>query len=193
MSTELKTTDNKSQGLEEVLVTGNLAKLTTEQRLDYYKRLCDSLGLNPLTKPFEYITLNGKLTLYARKDCTDQLRNIRSVSITKLEKHTEDGVHMVTAYAQDKSGRVDVATGVVSIGGLKGDNLANAYMKAEAKAKRRVTLSLVGLGILDETEIETIKDVSPEPIHVDEMIAEAKSAKDGYMVNGEFYDATGLA
>jgi hypothetical protein len=40
----------------------------------------------------------------------------------------------------------------VAIGALKGDALANAPMKAETKSKRRVTLSLAGLGWLDETE-----------------------------------------
>ena len=35
-------------------------------------------------------------------------------------------------------------------------NLANAQMKAVTKGKRRLTLSLCGLGWLDETEIETI-------------------------------------
>jgi hypothetical protein len=30
-------------------------------------------------------------------------------------------------------------------------------MKAETKAKRRVTLSICGLGFLDETEVETLK------------------------------------
>ena len=40
--------------------------------------------------------------------------------------------------------------------------LANAIMKAETKAKRRVTLSICGLGMLDETELETIKDYSEE-------------------------------
>ena len=32
----------------------------------------------------------------------------------------------------------------------------NAKLKAITKAKRRVTLSICGLGFLDETEIETI-------------------------------------
>jgi hypothetical protein len=42
------------------------------------------------------------------------------------------------------------------IKGLQGDALANALMKAETKSKRRVTLSICGLGMLDETEMETI-------------------------------------
>ena len=44
----------------------------------------------------------------------------------------------------------------MAIAGLKGDALANGLMKAETKAKRRCTLSLCGLGMLDESEIETI-------------------------------------
>jgi hypothetical protein len=47
------------------------------------------------------------------------------------------------------------------VGNLKGDALANALMKAETKAKRRVTLSIAGLGWLDETELETIPHGQP--------------------------------
>jgi len=36
-------------------------------------------------------------------------------------------------------------------------------MKAETKAKRRVTLSICGLGMLDETEVERDEPVSPLP------------------------------
>jgi hypothetical protein len=37
-----------------------------------------------------------------------------------------------------------------------GDMLANAMMRCETKAKRRVTLSIVGLGWTDESEIDSI-------------------------------------
>jgi hypothetical protein len=40
-------------------------------------------------------------------------------------------------------------------------NTANAQMKAVTKGKRRLTLSLCGLGWLDETEIETIPSARP--------------------------------
>ena len=46
--------------------------------------------------------------------------------------------------------------GAVNVAGLKADALANAYMKAITKAKRRATLSISGLGWIDESEIETI-------------------------------------
>jgi hypothetical protein len=105
--------------------------------------------------------INGMLTLYARKECTEQLRASRKVSITKLERETINGVYVVTAYAQAADGRTDSSTGAVAIEGLKGDALANAIMKAETKSKRRVTLSIVGLGWLDETETETIQEARP--------------------------------
>lgn len=139
--------------IEQVLVQGNLATLPVEQRVLYYNRVCESVGLNPLTRPFEYITLNNKLVLYARRDATDQLRKIHGVSIVSLESKQSGDLLIVVAQASDKQGRTDTATGVVSMKGLSGENQANAMMKAETKAKRRVTLSLCGLGILDETEL----------------------------------------
>src|SRR5690606_14334225 len=41
------------------------------------------------------------------------------------------------------------------------DELANALMKAETKAKRRATLSICGLGMMDESEIETVEGAQP--------------------------------
>jgi hypothetical protein len=159
-----------AEAIEKVLMQGDLSKLTPEQRMDYYKAICNSLGLNHLTRPFDYITLNGKLTLYAKKDATDQLRRLYAVSITSLERETIQEVYLVTAHASVPGGREDTSTGAVSIKGLTGDNLANAFMKAETKAKRRATLSICGLGMLDETEAGSIpgaemevRDVTPAP------------------------------
>ncbi len=147
-----------SDKIESVLIQGDLSKLSANERVEYYRAVCQSVGLNPLTRPFDYITLNGKLTLYAKKDATDQLRDNDKISITKLEKETVNDIYLVTAYASDRNGRTDASMGAVNIAGLKGDALANALMKAETKAKRRVTLSICGMGLLDETEIETIQD-----------------------------------
>jgi hypothetical protein len=59
----------------------------------------------------------------------------------------------VTALASTPDGRTTESIGAVSIGNMKGDSLCNAMMKAETKAKRRATLDLLGLGMLDESEI----------------------------------------
>jgi len=150
--------------MEAVIAKGDLAGLKPEERARYYMRVCESVGVNPLTQPFAYIVLNGKLTLYALRTCTDQLRQNNGVSITRTEAETIDGVRIVTAYARDKSGREDSDIGAVNVKGLQGDALANAYMKALTKAKRRVTLSICGLGFLDESEIETVPSARIVPV-----------------------------
>jgi hypothetical protein len=150
-----------ASAIESVLIEGDLKKLTPEQRVSYYNAVCKSLGLNPLTQPFNYIVLNNKLTLYAKKDCTDQLRKLHDISVLIPAREVIEGVYVVTARATIPGGRTDESTGAVAIDGLKGESRANAMMKAETKSKRRVTLSICGLGMLDETEAEPLAD--PEP------------------------------
>ena len=143
--------------IEKVLVEGNLAALKPEQRVSYYNATCQSLGLNPLTTPFDYLNLNGKLRLYAKKDATDQLRRHYGVSIHITAREVVHDVYVVTARAVLPSGREDESTGAVTVKGKAGEELANAWMKAETKAKRRVTLSICGLGFLDESELESVR------------------------------------
>lgn len=142
--------------IESVMLAGDLSKLTDAQRIGYYKSVCESMGLNPLTQPFAYIRLNGKLTLYAKRDAADQLRKLHHISIDKPSIEFEDDMVIVSVTGRDKTGRTDSDLGVVSLGRLQGEQRANAILKAITKAKRRLTLSIVGLGWLDETEIETI-------------------------------------
>lgn len=153
------TIQNQNTGveiMEKVLMQGDLSKLNPEERLKYYSKVCESIGVNPFTRPFDYIQLNGKLTLYAKKECSDQLRQINGISITSLKREKADDLYIVQASGVDKNGRSDESIAAIYIGNLKGDALANAIMKCETKAKRRLTLSLAGLGWLDETELETI-------------------------------------
>jgi hypothetical protein len=142
--------------VDKIVIGGDLAELNAAERAEYYAAVCRSLGLNPLTKPFEYLTLNGKLRLYALRDCADQLRRLHGISIYIANRERLHDIYIVTARAKDRQGREDESTGAVTLGHLKGDALANALMKAETKAKRRVTLSIAGLGWLDETELDTI-------------------------------------
>lgn len=153
MTTSLTTSN--IQKIEELLITGNLAQFSNQERVSYVNKVCESLGLNPLTRPFEFVSFQGKMVMYAKKDCTDQLRKIHGVSVRVTKQEILDGLLFVTVEATDKTGRVDSDVGVLNITGLKGDALANASMKALTKAKRRVTLSICGLGILDETEVES--------------------------------------
>lgn len=174
--------------LEKVLIGGDLSDLSVPQRVEYYAAVARSIGLNPLTKPFDYLALKErvggetrtKLILYAKRDCTDQLRKIHHISIPRdlIRTETVEGIYTVFLTAMMPDGRTDTDVGAVAIvkeGGtwkttadghkfardgtyvpLSPDDRANAMMKAMTKAKRRATLSICGLGMLDESEIETI-------------------------------------
>lgn len=165
METQLTTRTNAANAtiMERVLIVGDLAQLTPQERVNYYRSVCESVGLNPLTKPFDYISLNGKLTLYAKKDATDQLRRINDVSIGKPDIQFQDDLIIVTVEGRTPNGRTDSDIGVLRKGSMNGD-VSNALMKAVTKAKRRLTLSICGLGWLDETEVETIPDAKPTTV-----------------------------
>lgn len=154
--------------ISRVLMHGDLSRLDEGQKLSYYKNLCESVGLNPLSKPFQYMQLQGKEILYADKGCAEQLRKLHNISIYKIEKESDHdaGTYTVTAYAREPGGREDASTAVVFIQGLRGDTLCNIKMKCETKAKRRVTLSIVGMGMLDESEVSTIPEASAQPVQV---------------------------
>lgn len=173
--------------VERVIVAGDLSKLSPDERWDFYQGVCRSTGLNPFTKPFEYITLNNKLTLYALKGATDQLRRVYGVSISAPAVQFSDGLCLVTVTATDNRGRTDTDLGIVNIEGLKGENRANAVMKAITKAKRRVTLSMCGLGMLDETEVETIPSARVLP--AEEAHGERKLSEAGREMFERHYDA----
>ncbi len=173
MSNSVSKVSSKSpHSIEDVILYGDLSKLTPEQRIQYVGKLCEVTGMNPITKPFEFITLSGKLVCYAGKNCAEQLRNVRQVSLRITAREKIEDVYVVTAEASMKDGRIDSATGAVSVSGLKGEALANAMMKAETKAKRRATLSICSLGMLDETEVESVNASqapaqAPAPTQVD--------------------------
>jgi hypothetical protein len=130
MNTAL-TTQPSAEMMEKVLLQGNLAVLTPAERLSYYRQVCESVGLNPLTRPFEYLTLNNKMVLYAKRECTEQLRKIHNVSILIVAREAVEGCYVVTARAVLPSNRQDESLGAVPIEGLKGEHRSNAMMKAE--------------------------------------------------------------
>lgn len=184
-NTQLATTDNAAdiapEILEKALIGGDLSALNPAERIAYYHAVCTSLKINRLTRPFIYATIDGKTSLYATKDCTEQLRARDGISVVSLERKTEDGIHSVIARVKNTAGREDEAIGAVGMAEpgwvmewqngkkvraknpvagqpLSPDERAKRLMVAETKAKRRATLSLAGLGIPDESELEGIAE-----------------------------------
>jgi hypothetical protein len=130
------------------LVTkGDLGKLTPEQVTQVYIARCDALGLDVRATPFELINFKGKTQLYPKKEAAEQLRRINGISIeVKEETITPDGILRIRVKGTDAKGRIDEEVAALFVKNLQGEDLANAIMKAHTKAKRRLTLSMCGLG-----------------------------------------------
>lgn len=145
------------QRIRTAVATNTFAQLTPEEREQYYHTVCTALKIDPTTKSFEWIVLNGKLTFYALRSATDQLRRVNNISIVVKSAGLVENSYVVVVEAREPNGRSDEEVGAVWVGGLTGEAYSNAVMKAYTKAKRRATLSIVGLGWLDESEIESIQ------------------------------------
>lgn len=147
-----------------LIVNGDLSKLNPQEKVIYYKGYCERLGLDHFTKPFDLLTLNGKQVLYCTRSGAQQLNKLHKVSHKITAREVVNDCYVVTACAYTPDQRQTESIGAVNIANLKGEALCNAMMKAETKAKRRSTLDLLGLGVLDESETDTIKDAQFTPI-----------------------------
>lgn len=169
MSTDLATTGGElatfkpvlpPEIIEKVVIGGDLSKLNPKERMSYVKARCEAAGLNIITRPFEYLVLNGKTVLYATKSCAESLVGLHGLSVEiLLREHDPDlGIYSATARATFPSGRFVDDMGVTPVRSLHPADLSNAMMKAITKAKRRAVLSACGLGdVIDESELETVK------------------------------------
>lgn len=152
--------------LSKLVLLGDLSGLKPEEKVQYYKAFCDRVGLDAATRPFQLIKLNGREVLYADRGGVAQLNKKHGISHRIENREFTHDCYIVTATAsrvEDGNVRQTTSIGVVSVRNKKDDELCNALMKAETKAKRRATLDLVGLGCLDETEVdgEAPKNITP--------------------------------
>lgn len=137
-----------------VVRRGDLSGLSPEEKTRYLIALCDSLGLNPMTQPIQFLRFQGREIAYVTRGATDQLAARAGLSRTIIEGpdvRDYGGIKLVYCKAEGRlpNGRVDA-----SIATIRGAIDENILMKAESKAKRRVTLSILGLGMLTEDEAE---------------------------------------
>ncbi|WP_179862915.1 hypothetical protein [Bacillus thuringiensis] len=158
---------NKIQNIiDRLALNSDLSQLTEEEKRQYYYFVCRKYGLDPFTNPFAFIRFrdSNKLQLYARKNCSDQLRKIHGIDAKIVHRGQIETTVYVEVKVTDKSGRKDTAMGAVPISTEDGRKLspvqlAHALMTCETKAKRRATLSLCGLALMDETEVDTLSGI----------------------------------
>ena len=141
---------------ESIVLRGDLSGLNEQQKKNYYLFRCRQVGLDPAAKPFDLLKLNGKEILYANAGATQQLCSIHKLSTQITHRERIDDIYVVSVRVTGADGRVSENQGAVSVGNARGDALANAILKATTKAIRRAVLAHCGLGMLDETEVETI-------------------------------------
>lgn len=152
-----------SNVVDSIVLRGDLSGLAPKDRARFYVQVCNGLGLNPAAKPFDFLRLNGKEVLYANKNAGDQLAAIHRVNRKIIDgpKIVDlAGTKLVLAVCEASlpNGRIETATATVPL-----VDPINVLMKAETKAKRRATMSILGLAILDEMELETIPANVKEP------------------------------
>lgn len=148
---------------ESALIQGDLRGMTPAQRIEYYLQLCQSVGLNPLTKPFLYVEMKGKLVLYPRKEAANQLAKNHGISFSEPKVDVTQELITVTISVRDRHGRTDSDMGIVPT--PKGaEDKANAIMKAITKAKRRAVFSLVGMSYTEDIESIRNAQIIPEEV-----------------------------
>ena len=165
-STAVATLDPAIQS--SIVLRGDLSGLNEDQKKQYYLYRCKQVGLDPAAKPFDLLTLNGKQILYANASATQQLCALHKLSTQITHRERVDGIYLVSVRCTGADGRVSENQGAVDVGNLVGERLANAILKATTKAIRRSVLAHCGLGMLDETEVETIPQARVEPMVVTE-------------------------
>ena len=165
MSEERAVLDPRIQ--ESLVLRGDLSGLAPEQKKQYYLYRCQQVGLDPAAKPFDLLTLNGKEVLYANANATQQLCALHKLSTQITHREKVDDIYLVSVRVTGADGRVSENQGAVAIAGLSGEKLANALLKATTKAVRRAVLAHTGLGMLDETEVETIPDARRSVVDID--------------------------
>lgn len=166
--------DNTRAIVHATIASGDYSRLDDAQRGDVVLALCRATGLNPLTKPFDFLKLQGKLILYANRNAGDQLAAQHRITrrIVRGPEIVDVGgkkLVLCVCEASTPDGRTEHATATVDLADPCG--LANVYMKAETKAKRRAALAVTGLSILDESEA---RDATPRADAANDNAPEAK-------------------
>ena len=146
------------QLLSEVQASGNdTTRLPTQDKAALLRGLSKALGLNPLSGGVMLLRTGGKETLYVTKVGTDQIAAREKLSretVCGPEVRAIEGKKVVFCQvrARHPDGRSEMSTATLPLA-----DPVNDLMKCETKAKRRATLSVCGLGLLAEDEIETIQ------------------------------------
>ena len=163
MSALVNTSQLDPEVIHSIVIKGDMSGLSQEQAVAYYNYRCQQVGLDPSAKPFDLLVLNGKKLLYANAGATQQLCAVHKLSVSIINRERFEGVYLVSVRVTGQDGRVTENDGAVELDSER-IGRANALMKATTKAIRRTVLAHCGLGMMDETEVETIPNAVTTPM-----------------------------
>ena len=163
MSALVNTVNLDPDVIHSIVLKGDMSGLSQEQAVAYYNYRCQQVGLDPSAKPFDLLVLNGKKLLYANAGATQQLCAVHKLSVSIINRERFEGVYLVSVRVTGQDGRVTENDGAVELDSER-IGRANALMKATTKAIRRTVLAHCGLGMMDETEVETIPNAVTTPM-----------------------------
>ena len=182
MSALVNTSQLDPEVIHSIVIKGDMSGLSQEQAVAYYNYRCQQVGLDPSAKPFDLLVLNGKKLLYANAGATQQLCAVHKLSVSIINRERFEGVYLVSVRVTGQDGRVTENDGAVELDSER-IGRANALMKATTKAIRRTVLAHCGLGMMDETEVETIPNAVTAPMPMPSNLSIPKVAE---VVEGKF-------
>lgn len=146
-----------------LLAEGNGAILSQEDRDIYLIQYCNYLGLNPVGEPLRWDTRNSNknglvMKITAKAAASKQFIQKYKIDIERTDRWEDDENWYVEVKAT-KDGQSVVNIGFESKKGLgKGNALNSAY----TKATKRAVLAISGSGMLDESEVATFSENTPQ-------------------------------
>lgn len=139
------------------LMRGDLRGLTKGQVADVVAGLAERMGVDPALSPIDVIpTREGRLVPYINAKGAAQLRRIHALEVVSIDLVKErPGLVVVRCTLRRADGSLDMAYGAAEWREDRPADEARAWMVAETRAKRRATMSAVGIfleGSSDEVE-----------------------------------------
>lgn len=171
-----------SETLSKIILKGDWKDLTPAQRVEGYIALCRSLGLNPLTKPFDLLEMRDRTTLYLNSAGGAQLGALHKASyhITRVETEpVADTVMLVRAYVKVRlpDGRENEDVGIKTCNPKDVNDYIRAYKSAITNGRLRAIKGLIGLNVVVEGDEEEIPEARVVSVEIAEASAESAPAQ----------------
>ena len=159
--------------MSKLVIRHDLETLTKDELTQYLRDVSKYIGLDPDLNAFDAIWMpnesgNGQsLVVYARRGTAEILRNQLGIEVDSLTSEVIDGSIVYTAKGHNthpdtgRPWRTEIAIGSKYIKGLEGKIKDDAIMTASTRALRRLTMQFTTLGILDESEVNAVKNEAP--------------------------------